>query len=243
MFPYDPILLAAASVKPASIDDVLATMQTIDQACIEGDGLKWFNNLYLQVTHAVQTRVHAGGFQDPAWLILLDVQFASLYFSALAASLSGKPAPGCWTILFNSRNQAAVARIQFALAGVNAHINHDLAAALVATCSLTGTSPRHGTPQYADYTDLNSTLDRLIDAAKHTLNVRLLGDVLPTASRVEDTIAAWGTSAAREAAWNNAEILQHLEVVPALASNFLYSLDGLATVVGKSLLVPVPLQI
>jgi hypothetical protein len=28
--------------------------------------------------------------------------------------------------LFASRNQGAIARIQFALAGINAHINHDL---------------------------------------------------------------------------------------------------------------------
>ncbi|MCU1320971.1 MAG: hypothetical protein JWM43_620 [Acidobacteriaceae bacterium] len=240
MFPYDSILLAAASASPASIDDVIAIMQTIDATCTQGDGLYWFNSLYLQVTHAVKVRVAAGGFQDPAWITLLDVKFAQLYFNSLAAALRGQPAPGCWSALFNVRNQVAVARIQFALAGVNAHINHDLAVAIVATSAQTGTSPRHGTPQYADYTALNSTLDGLIEIAKHTLNVRLLGEVLPPVSRVEDTIAAWSVSAARESAWNNAEILQHLQPVPLFAASFLHSLDGLATVVGKSLLVPVP---
>jgi hypothetical protein len=49
---------------------------------MDGDGLKWFNWLYLQVTQAVEARVASGGFADPAWLAQLDVQFAHLYFSA-----------------------------------------------------------------------------------------------------------------------------------------------------------------
>ena len=242
MFPYDPILLTAASTVPQSIDDVIAIMQTIDRTTTEGDGLHWFNNLYLQVTQAVQLRILSGGFNDPAWLSTLDVQFARFYFAALASALSGRAEPECWAVLFASRNQVDIARIQFALAGVNAHINHDLAAAIVATCAQTAITPAHGTPQYSDYTALNSTLDSLIDTAKQVLNVRLLGDVLPPANRLEDTIAAWSVSAARESAWNNSEILQHLQPIPTLSTNFLDSLDGLATVVGKSLLVPVALS-
>lgn len=83
VFPYGPTLLAAAPAVPQSIADVLHTMQTIDATCIDGDGLKWFNWLYLQVTQATAERIAAGGFADPAWLAQLDVQFARLYFSAL----------------------------------------------------------------------------------------------------------------------------------------------------------------
>jgi hypothetical protein len=56
---------------------------------------------------------------------------------------------------------------------------------------------------------------------------------------VEDTIAAWSVSAAREAAWHNAELLWHLRPMPPLTSNFMNTLDGLTTVAGKALLVPV----
>jgi hypothetical protein len=80
MFPYDPALAAAVQNPPASIADVLQTMHTIDATCMDADGLKWFNWLYLQVTQAVEARVNAGGFADPAWLAELDVQFAQLYF-------------------------------------------------------------------------------------------------------------------------------------------------------------------
>jgi hypothetical protein len=241
MFPYDPTLLAAVRTIPESIDDVLRTMGIIADTCIDGDGLKWFNELYFQVTQAVQSRIASGGFSDPQWLAALDVQFARLYFGALGSALSGQSAPECWQVLFSSRNQAPIARIQFAFVGVNAHINHDLAQAIVANCSATATVPQHGSAQYNDYTVLNSTLDSLIETAKRELHVRLLGEVLPPASRLEDTFAAWSVSAARESAWNNAELLWHLQPTPLLASTtFMGTLDGLTTVAGKALLVPVP---
>ncbi len=240
MFPYDATLLATVQAAPQSISDVLQILRTIDTTCVDGDGLKWFNWLYLQVTQAAETRVAAGAFTDPQWLAQLDVQFARLYFSALKSSLSGQAASNCWRVLFNSRNQGAIARIQFALAGINAHINHDLPEAIVATCQVTGTTPDHGGTYYSDYTALNSTLDGLIESAKRTLNVRLLGEALPPISHLEDTIAAWNVSAARESAWQNAEQLCQISSIPSLASSFMDMLDGLTTVIGKALLVPVP---
>jgi len=207
---------------------------------VDNDGLKWFNWLYLEVTDAVSARVAAGGFTDPSWLAGLDVQFAALYFGALAAHLSGQPVAECWQTVFERRNQPAIARIQFALAGINAHINHDLAQALVGTDAVRQVEPRHGTAQYNDYTALNSTLDSLIETAKQTLHVRLLGDPLPPVSHLEDTIAGWKVSAAREQAWINSEVLWTLRAVPQLSGGFMNTLDGLTTVAGKALLVPVP---
>jgi len=240
MFPYDPILLKTVQSVPNSVADVLAIMQNIEATCVDGDGLKWFNWLYLQVTAAVESRIAAGGFADPAWLAELDVQFARFYFGALALFLSGGTAPDCWKALFERRNQIQTARIQFALAGINAHINHDLPEAIVANCQVTGTVPQHGSTQYNDYTDLNTTLDSLIEAAKQTLHVRLLGDPLPPVSHLEDTLAAWSVSAARESAWNNAEILWRLRSEADLSSAFMDSLDGLTSVTSNVLLVPVP---
>src|ERR1700736_1762661 len=103
MFPYDPAILAAVQNAPQTIPDVLRAMQTIDSTCVDEDGLKWFNWLYLAVTHAVGNRVNAGGFSDPAWLAQLDVQFARLYFSAVRSALTGAPCPGCWAALFSIR--------------------------------------------------------------------------------------------------------------------------------------------
>lgn len=237
MFAYDAQLAAATQVPAQSIPEVLQVMETIDRTCVDEDGVKWFNRLYLEVTRAVAAGVAAGAGQDPAWLAELDVQFAKLYFDAFG-SLIGVPGPGCWEALFSCRSQSRVARIQFALAGMNAHINHDLPLAILATCKKTNTAPQHGSVQYNDYTAVNGTLNGLIDTAKQTLNVRLPGDPLPVVNHLEDLFCAWNLRAAREAAWANAESLWQ---EPAFTANVrMGSIDGLTTVIGKALLVPVP---
>ena len=235
-----PLYQLVSGAAPATIDDVVKTMESIDQLLSDGDGLKWFNHLYFQVTQAVEVRVSTGGFTDAAFLAQLDLQFAGLYFGALKNFLLHAALPDCWNTLFTRRGQVELARIQFALAGVNAHINHDLPEALVATCAIAGIVPQHGTVQYNDYTSLNSTLDSLVEEAKQELNVRLLGDALPAASVLENTIAAWSVSAAREAAWCNAELLWHLRDETILSSGFERTLDGMTTLVSKSLLVAIP---
>lgn len=238
MFPYDSAILAAVQDVPQTIADVLQAMQKIDGLCIAEDGLKWFNGLYLSVTSAVENRVNSGAFGDPDWLAELDVQFAGLYFSALRSALSNSPCPGSWAAMFAVRDNPRIARIQFALAGMNAHINHDLCLAINATCKTTNTVPRHGTSEYNDYTSINSVLDGLIDQAKQTLAVRLAGDCLPPVSHLEDLLAGIDLSAAREQAWQNAEHLWNLS--PLIATGLMNTIDGLTTVIGKALLVPVP---
>ena len=240
MFPYDLSLLAAVQPTPQSISDVVGILEAIEVAAADADGLKWFKLLYLQVTQAVEARVNSGGFADSAWIAELDVRFARYYFAAVESSLSGANTPGCWQALFDRRSQAQIARIQFAFAGMNAHINHDLPQAIVATCETMGNSPQHGTIQYDDYTALNATLDSLIDAARQTLRVRLLGDALPPVSALDDTLAAWSVAAAREAAWNSAELLWRLADAPPIASAFMGTLDGLTALASKTLLVPAP---
>ncbi|HEY6376180.1 MAG TPA: DUF5995 family protein, partial [Edaphobacter sp.] len=72
---------------PTTIADVLATMQRIDGALADSDGLKWFNKLYMKVTEEVDTKPPAGGWKDAAWLDRLDVVFADFYFRAVVAFL------------------------------------------------------------------------------------------------------------------------------------------------------------
>jgi hypothetical protein len=243
LYSYDSEILAAVSAPSGAIPDVIATLQTIDGLCTDLDGLKWFNRLYLQVTEAVRDRCAAGGFHDAAWLAALDVQFSGLYFAALRAELSGGWASGSWRALFDRRDVAAITRIQFALAGVNAHINRDLPVAIGAACQAAGVAPSHESLQYADYTSLNSTLESLVEIAKQELAVRLPGDALPGVSHLEDTIAGFSVTAAREAAWSNAEVLWALRGIPSVRDRALDALDGMAAFAGKTLLSPVPVQV
>jgi len=238
VFPYDAALAAAVQSPSGTISEVLQILQTIDNLCAVDDGLKWFNGLYLTVTRAVAARVNAGGFSDPAWLAQLDVQFAGLYFLAVRAALTGAPCPGCWSAMFAVRGDRRIARIQFALAGMNAHINHDLCQAVDATCKAAGSVPRHGSAHYLDYTSVNPILDSLIEQAKQALHVRLPGDALPDVTHLEDLIGAWNLAAARENAWINAEQLWNLP--PLLNSGLMTTIDGFTAVISKALLAPAP---
>ena len=48
MFQYDPDIPAVLDTTPRTIPEVVATMSAIDDLCVNEDGLKWFNGLYLQ---------------------------------------------------------------------------------------------------------------------------------------------------------------------------------------------------
>jgi hypothetical protein len=186
-FTCDDRLAALLSQQPASIAAVVAVLQAINDI-LDGttDGLKWFNSLYLEVTLAVQKRVAFGDFDTPqgtAFIADLDVVFANFYLTALRNWLNGIRPPKSWRVLFEQRSNSALARIQFALAGVNAHINRDLAPAIAQTCHQATRVPAHATAEYRAYTALNETLDSLINQAKQQLMVRLPGDSLPQAAR------------------------------------------------------------
>jgi hypothetical protein len=239
-FPYDPTLAKILETPPSTITEVLDTMRRMDEVIAESDGLHWFHWLYRKVTAAVADRVAERDFNDVAWMADLDVQFARLYFNSLAAHLAGLRAPRCWRALFDRRGNPLIARVQFALAGINAHINHDLASAIVATCEMYRLAPHEASRQYADYTAINGTLSELVEMAKRELGVRLLGDALPPVSHLEDTLAAWSIVAAREAAWTNAELLWDVREIPLVAGRYMDVMDGLATVAGKTMLVPIP---
>ena len=226
---------------PDTIAEVISELHEIDRSLADDDGLKWFNHLYLEVTEAVAARIEAGGFANPAWMERLDVGFAAYYFRAVEAWQSGRPAPGCWRALLDRRHESAIARVQFALAGVNAHINHDLPMALVETFEATGTAPPSAGGPYGDYTAVNETLESLVERAKQELMVRLSGVALPEVSHLGDTLAAWSLTAAREAAWTNAELIWDVRDIPLLSGRYLHVIDGLATVAGKTILAPVPL--
>ena len=108
-------------------------MENIDNLLPDNDGLKWFNKLYLRVTRAIDQQPQIN-WADAEWLTRLDVIFAGYYFTAIVEFLNDSPTtPSAWDALLESRNKPNVDRIQFALAGMNAHINHDLALALVQT--------------------------------------------------------------------------------------------------------------
>src|SRR4051812_6356941 len=163
--PADQALYEVVSgADPVTVAEVVARMQAIDALLPVNDGVKWFNLMYLIVTQQVDLQPPGGGWQSPVWLERLDLIFAGLYFSALRDSIAGRPVPAAWDALFAARYRSDVDRIQFALAGMNAHINHDLALALVATDAALNVTPAAGSPEHHDYVAVNEMLNKLMPA-------------------------------------------------------------------------------
>lgn len=165
------------------------------------DGIAVFGRLYLDITERVLDGWRRGDlFHTGDFIVELDVAFARRYLDALRDHLDGgAEAPGCWALLFDRRQDPEVAVWQFAAAGVNAHVNFDLAFALLDVWE------EHETPlatieaQRADYLAINTifhaAMDRLIevngvpgerfcpDGGPLDLARDFVGDVLVVATR------------------------------------------------------------
>lgn len=128
---------ARAALSSATVAQVLAGLAAVQQIAdrmalpYQADGVACFNRLYTQITQAVADRIDAQGFADGKFVEQLDVAFAHRYFAALSA---GPVAPHCWSLLLQRRARPEISEIHFAAAGVNAHVNFDLALALVSAC-------------------------------------------------------------------------------------------------------------
>jgi Family of unknown function (DUF5995) len=219
-----------------AIADVINRMETIDGALTNSDGLKWFNLLYLKVTQQVDTRPSNGGWQDPPWLTRLDVVFAELYFSAVISWLQNSASvPTSWKALFEARFENGIDRIQFALAGMNAHINHDLALALLQTDGEMNIIPTKESPEHSDFEAVNSLLEAVLPQALQFLATGIVGEVVQDTGKIGRFLAIWNVRAARDLAWDFADGLRPLS---GIARNVaLTAQDQIAGVLGRSLLI------
>jgi hypothetical protein len=237
------LLQIASEAAPATIADVVAVMESIDAILPSSDGLKWFNRLYLMVTQQVDMQPPAGGWKDANWLTRLDIVFAGFYFSAIADGLSGSAKGGsaktanAWDALFEARNRSGIDRIQFALAGMNAHINHDLALALLQTDEDLGLALGIDSPEHDDYESVNGLLEKVLPAALTFLANGVLGELAQDTGKVGRLLAIWNVSAARDLAWGFADHLRNLTGVDR--DDALDAQDQLTGVIGRSLLLPI----
>lgn len=224
----------------ASIEEAIERMQGLAEALPATDGIACFNRMYLLVTEAVRDQVTTGFFADPAFMARLDVTFANRY---LAAIRSYQAAPGntphSWRVLFDDRAAPGVAPMQFALAGMNAHINYDLAPALSATCVEGSTEPDEGA-HHADFDKVNRTLGRLEPQVRESFEQGLILELDRGFAGLDNLVDGFSITAAREAAWVNGEVLWRLRDEQLLARPFLTTLDRTVGFAGRALLTPLP---
>jgi hypothetical protein len=223
-----------------TIDEVVARMQSLDQTLPPNDGVRWFNRLYLDVTLAVRDYCRAGTLKAPPFLEELDVLFANKFFDAFDAAASGGQLPACWAPLFDARADSRIAPLQFALAGMNAHIGHDLAIGVVETCQALGVAPTEGCPQHLDYNAVNAILGKTEEQTKQWLLTGAIKELDHAVAPVDDAVAIWSIERARDAAWIRAEVLWHLRDHQTLTDAYLAALDATVGMEGRALLLPHP---
>ncbi|MFG2575242.1 DUF5995 family protein [Streptomyces sp. NPDC048481] len=215
------------------MDDVLARMRALDAALPARDGVAVFNRVYLAVTREVDRRIDRGRFPDPQAAATLDVRFAQRYLDAVDPAPSDGRAPACWRPLLQFRRHPGVRPLQFALAGVNAHIGHDLALAVVDACHSLGCEPA----------DLEDEFDRVGDvlvSLEERVREELMPgpDLLQIADPLTHLLGAWSLERARDATWTAARALWALRRLPDVAQEFTERLDTAVGFAGRMMLTP-----
>src|SRR5215211_5063814 len=170
------------------------------------DGVACFNGMYLQVTEAVRDDMPS--FESPQFVERLDVLFAEFYFQAFDAAAAHAWVSKAWAPLFERKDASDVLALQFALAGMNAHINNDIAHALVLTWRELDLEPARDTPEYRDYERVNAILERVEGEIKGPLSDRLVTEVDTLLGTADDVLALWSIRRAREEAWRRARIMR-----------------------------------
>ncbi|WP_282088900.1 DUF5995 family protein [Streptomyces tendae] len=218
-----------------TVATVLSRMRALDAALPARDGVAVFNRVYLAVTETVALHIDGGRFADASAATALDVRFAERYLTAVDAAEEDRRPPACWRPLFQFRRHPGVRPLQFALAGINAHIGHDLALAVVDTCRTLGCEP----------VELEDEFDRVGDLLV-SLEERIRDELMPgpdllqIADPLTHLLGSWSLERAREATWATARALWALRRLPDVAGEFTERLDAAVGFAGRMLLTPLP---
>ncbi len=243
----DEVAVAASQLQPPrTIPEVLGCMQVIQRAAEAGplgqqDGVAAFNHLYTIITTDVLAKIDAGNFfEDDDYLTTLDIVFARRYLNGLAANVRPEEGPKSWGVLLAARSNPHITALQFASAGVNAHVNFDLPFALIETCRQMN-RPFGAGSQRRDYQTINRIFADTMSQVRHHLECRILGVLdVGLVDHVNDRVGDLTVILARDAAWHHAEELWPLRDDAAAMADRSEALDTLVSLAGRGILAPAP---
>ena len=218
------------------MQDVVARLRSIDDELPGDDGAAVFNRMYLTVTEEVAAGLNgAHVFRDPVFMEQLDVTFAGLWLEAYDAQ--GGAVPKAWAPLFERRQNRSLLPIQFALAGMNSHIGHDLPVAVVRTCEQLGASPEDAGVR-EDYQAVNDLLAACESKVRRSFLTEAGQAADEQVGPVVHLISSWNIEKARDVAWVNVEALWTLRIVGSLADRYRAALAGTVGMASRCLLTP-----
>ena len=222
--------------QPASIAQVIEEMRRLGAEMPADDGVAEFHRMYLHITELLGAAAAARSFQDAAFMERLDCVFAGLYLDACRATDQNRSS--AWQPLFSLRAEPGTANLQYALAGMNAHINFDLGLALVRTCRQLGrTLDSPGV--HADFLAVNAILAAAVQEVRESYLAGIALDVDRAASPVLDVVGGWSIEAARDAAWLSATVQWALQGREEAYAAYLGSRASLVGLITRQLLTPV----
>ncbi len=210
--PAQEAMAQAVDSPPEDIAGVLARLDTVQQildTLPPSAGLNRvaaFNALYRSITQQVADMLHTRHVADARFLEVLDVEFARLYFTALASWGVDDPAtPDAWEVLFRRAHDERVSSLEAAVLGVNAHVNHDLALALVNTWRRLG-YPGEG-PQHPDYLLVNTIFYQQIPVLRRRFATAWQMEIDRCVGELDDWSQRVLVRTTRAWAWEQAERL------------------------------------
>jgi len=225
---------------PTSVDGVLARMREIDAALPPADGVAVFNRMYLQVTERIaDVLAHRPGaeqvFRDGPVMADLDVRFANLWLAAYQADLERRSVPSAWRPLFESRTSNLLP-VQYAIAGMNSHIEHDLPLAVVATCKAHGLEPDR---LHSDYEAVNEILAQVEGPIRRSFLDDVGRELDDRLNPVVHLISCWNIDKARDLSWVTVETLWALRRMTFVRDRFRDSLGHSVGMTSRALLSPI----
>jgi hypothetical protein len=225
---------------PTTVDGVVARLQQIDADLPRHDGVAIFNRMYLTVTERIGAiMADPGGssirFGDVETMAELDVRFANLWLAAYDADAAGRTVPAAWRPLFQARSGGRLP-VQYAIAGMNTHIEHDLPIAVAGTCRARGLDPDD---LHRDYEAVNAVLAQVESPIRRSFLDSLGRDLDDRVGPVVHLVSTWNIDKARDLAWITAETIWELRRTRFLGGRFLEGLGHTVGMTTRALLTPV----
>ncbi len=185
----------------AMIGETAAELRSIARSATDPTG--YFPALYARVTGRVAASIEAGHFEDGPRMDRFATTFASYYTRVWRREV---PTPRCWQASWSAAREGDLLIAQHLLLGINAHVNHDLALAVVDVAGPGG-----------DLDAVRADFDAVNDTLAETQ--RLVLHDLDQVSRWTNEVAMVGGGrvfnfslrAARHQAWQAAVRLSRLE--------------------------------
>jgi hypothetical protein len=240
--PVQEAMAEALRDQPTDIAGVLARLKAV-QAMLDQlpptpalNRVAAFNSLYYTITDRVGRALTGPGVTDPAFLEMLDVEFAKRYLNALRLwGEDDEATPDSWEVLFRRGQDNRLSRLAGAMLGVNAHINFDLALALIATWRELG--PPTGGVVHPDYLLINQIFYEEIPGLRrrYSTSWQLRLDAL--SGQLDDWSQRVLVASTRALAWEQAERIWPLCDDAEDYARAQLVMDRAAAYVGESLIV------